>query len=139
MSNERWERAVIKFCHGFSVQDAWEIERFGYKKARLSSKLRLLKVNDSFFDSILVYFYQYFFFVNYILNIFVLQELFELQFDSNTKFKAEVNKISAVDLRSQPLGKDKQGHAYWFQNDDNCQIRVYKEDPDEETWTLVAK
>jgi remodeling and spacing factor 1 len=44
VSNERWEKAIIKFCHGFCVQDAWEIERFGYKKARLSSKLRVLKV-----------------------------------------------------------------------------------------------
>lgn len=62
-----------------------------------------------------------------------------MQFDYNTRFKAEINKMSAEELRSQPLGKDKHGHAYWFQNDNNCQIRVYKEDPDEETWTLVAK
>jgi remodeling and spacing factor 1 len=109
VSNERWEKAIIKFCHGFCVQDAWEIERFGYKKARLSSKLRVLK------------------------------ELLEMQFDYNARFKAEINKMSAEELRSQPLGKDKQGHAYWFQNDNNCQIRVYKEDPDEETWILVAK
>lgn len=44
VSSERWERAIIKLCHGFCSQDAWEIERFGYKKARLSSKLRILKV-----------------------------------------------------------------------------------------------
>lgn len=68
-----------------------------------------------------------------------LQELLEMQFDYNARFKAEINKMSAEELRSQPLGKDKQGHAYWFQNDNNCQIRVYKEDPDEETWILVAK
>ncbi|XP_044262904.1 remodeling and spacing factor 1-like [Tribolium madens] len=109
VSNERWERAIIKFCHTFCSQDAWEIERFGYKKARLSSKIRVLK------------------------------ELLEMQFDYNTRFKAEINKMSAEELRSQPLGKDKQGHAYWYQDDINCQIRVYKEDPDEETWTLVAK
>lgn len=48
VSNERWEKAVIKFCHTFCAQDAWEIERFGYKKARLSSKLRVLKVNKNF-------------------------------------------------------------------------------------------
>lgn len=44
VSNERWEKAVIKLCYSFCKQDAWEIERFGYKKARISSKLRILKV-----------------------------------------------------------------------------------------------
>ncbi|XP_031335091.1 remodeling and spacing factor 1 isoform X1 [Photinus pyralis] len=109
VSSERWERAVIKFCHSFCSQDAWEIERFGYKKARLSSKLRILK------------------------------ELLESQFDYNVKFKNEVNKLSAEELRTQPLGRDQLGHTYWFQSDSSCQIRVYKEDPDEETWALVAK
>ncbi|KAK4883507.1 hypothetical protein RN001_006826 [Aquatica leii] len=109
VSSERWERAIIKFCHGFCSQDAWEIERFGYKKARLSSKLRILK------------------------------ELLEIQFDYNTKFKNEVNKLSAEELRTQPLGRDRLGHIYWFQSDNSCQIRVYKEDLDEETWALVAK
>ncbi|KAF5282832.1 hypothetical protein FQA39_LY17482 [Lamprigera yunnana] len=48
VSSEKWERAIIKFCHGFCTQDAWEIERFGYKKARLSSKLRILKKDITF-------------------------------------------------------------------------------------------
>ncbi|KAF5270331.1 hypothetical protein FQR65_LT05519 [Abscondita terminalis] len=109
VTTERWERALIKFCHGFCSQDAWEIERFGYKKARLSSKLRILK------------------------------QLLETQFDCNSKFKTEVNKLSAGDLRSQPLGRDRLGHIYWFQSDNSCQVRVYKEDLDEETWALVAK
>lgn len=63
----------------------------------------------------------------------------EAQFDFNTKFKAEVNKLTSQELRSQPLGRDKFGHAYWIQNDENYQIRVYKEDLDDEKWTLVAK
>lgn len=45
VSSERWERAVIKICHTFCSQDAWEIERFGYRKARLSVKIRILKVS----------------------------------------------------------------------------------------------
>lgn len=70
---------------------------------------------------------------------FAFQELVEAQFDVNTKFKIEINKLCSKDLRSQPLGRDKFGHAYWFQSDDNYQIRVYKEDLDDEKWTLVAK
>lgn len=48
VSIERWERAVIKFCHmhaGAEFQeDGWEIERLGYKNLRLDGKLRVLKV-----------------------------------------------------------------------------------------------
>lgn len=62
-----------------------------------------------------------------------------MQFDYHTKFKNEVNKLSAESLRAQPLGRDKLGRAYWYQTDNNYQIRIYKEDPDEETWYLVAK
>lgn len=62
-----------------------------------------------------------------------------MQFDYNVKFKTEINKMSADELRSKPLGRDRMGHTYWMQCDESCQIRVYKEDPDEETWVLVAK
>lgn len=36
---------------------------------------------------------------------------------------------------SQPIG-DKMGNAYW---NENCELGVYKEDFDKETWTLVVK
>lgn len=62
-----------------------------------------------------------------------------MQFDFNPKFKTEINKMSAEELRTQPLGKDRLGYAYWLQCDNSCQIRVYREDSDEETWALVAK
>ncbi|CAH0558854.1 unnamed protein product [Brassicogethes aeneus] len=107
--NDKWERVLVQFCHGYSSIDAWEIERFGYKKSKLSCKIRALK------------------------------ELLEAQFDYHVKFKNDINKMSAQDLRSQPLGRDKHGHSYWYMSDENCQIRVFKEDLDEETITLIAK
>lgn len=57
----------------------------------------------------------------------------------NQRFKNEINKLSAKELRVEPLGRDKTGLAYWCQLDDKCNIRVYREDLDEENWELVAK
>lgn len=109
VSVDKWERALAKFAHTYSNSDGWEIERFGYKRCKLSLKLRLLK------------------------------NLLEAQFDGNIKFKAEINTKPADELRSEPLGRDKLGNLYWYQVDSDATLRVYKDDPEEETWQLVAK
>uniref|UniRef100_A0A182JSP0 PHD-type domain-containing protein n=1 Tax=Anopheles christyi TaxID=43041 RepID=A0A182JSP0_9DIPT len=104
----RWELALAKFAHSYSHQDAWEIERFGYKTANLAVKLRVLK------------------------------ELLEGQFDLNTKFKTQINTTAAVDLRLDPLGRDRQGNCYWYFMDESANLQIYQSDPEMETWTLVA-
>ena len=106
---EKWEKALVKFAHTYSASDAWELERFGYRRVSLQLKCRLLK------------------------------NLIESQFDQNEKFKKDINSKTASELRRDPLGTDRLGNAYWYQVDDEANLRVYKEDPDEETWELVAQ
>ncbi|XP_053388432.1 remodeling and spacing factor 1-like, partial [Mercenaria mercenaria] len=108
---DRWERGVVKFCYKYSNVDAWEIERFGYKLAKISTKLTLLK------------------------------NLMESQFDCNNKFKDKVNEIAIDEMRFQPVGRDKDGMAYWYFLDKELNLRVYREhqdDVDSESWELVC-
>ncbi|XP_075149115.1 uncharacterized protein LOC142223163 isoform X2 [Haematobia irritans] len=103
-----WESALSKFCFCYSAQDAWEIERFGYKNASIKVKLRILR------------------------------ELLESQFERNAKFRAKILAQSADSLRSEPIGRDRLGHAYWFTQDNDCNLRIYQEHLDEEIWQVVA-
>ena len=109
--------------------------RFGYKRAKLALRIRIIKA------------------------------LCEAQFDLNARFKLNINKLEAGTLRLQPvrhilkrmiwkfflinrldvflllqlqIGKDKLGNCYWFQVDPEANVRVYREDLDDETWELVA-
>lgn len=51
VSAEKWERALIKFCHSYYIsEDGWELERSGYNKCKIPNRLRILKVSRSLFD-----------------------------------------------------------------------------------------
>lgn len=63
----------------------------------------------------------------------------EVQFDANTKFKNAINLKAANDLRAQPIGKDNLGNVYWYTLDEKCNLYIYQENVDDETWRLVAK
>lgn len=62
----------------------------------------------------------------------------ECQFERNLKFKSDINLVSADDLRSQPLGKDKLGNSYWSMTDEDLNLRIYQEHLDEDIWKVVA-
>lgn len=64
--------------------------------------------------------------------------MLESQFERNLKFKTELSLLSAEELRSQPLGKDKLGNAYWSTIDTNLNLRVYQEHLDEDIWKICA-
>lgn len=64
--------------------------------------------------------------------------MLESQFERNLKFKTELNLLSAEELRSQPLGKDKLGNAYWSTIDTNLNLRIYQEHLDEDIWKICA-
>lgn len=66
------------------------------------------------------------------------QEILESQFDKNPNFRTIVGALSGMELRSQPLGKDKLGNAYWCTVDKQCNLRIYQEHLDEEIWKVVA-
>lgn len=101
----------MRFCQEYSNTDAWELERFGYRNAKLSLRLR------------------------------IFTRLLEAMFDFNQKFKSEVNANSeAAKLRVQSFGRDISGFNYWYQIDADLNFRLYKEEPDEEgSWSLVSK
>ncbi|XP_070494742.1 remodeling and spacing factor 1-like [Chironomus tepperi] len=106
---EKWEKAIIKFCYFYgNMDDAFQIERYGYLHSDFKVKLRILK------------------------------NLLEMQFDVNVKFKNIVNSLPSQKLRLEPFGRDKDGNVYYCHIDEKANVKVYQENTDEETWSVVA-
>lgn len=106
---DRWEKAIVKFCfHYGGSDDAFEVERYGYLHSSFAVKLRIVK------------------------------NLLEGQFDVNTKFKNTINAKPSQELRLEPFGKDKDGNVYYCQIDEKANIKIYQENLDEESWSVVA-
>ncbi|KAL0994638.1 hypothetical protein UPYG_G00125200 [Umbra pygmaea] len=112
VSADRWEKYLVKICHEFNSTWAWELENKGYKDMSVESKTGILK------------------------------HLCESQFDDNIKFKTAINEEDPEQMRLQPIGKDKDGLMYWFQLDQDNNVRVYVEEQDDldgSSWKCIVR
>ncbi|KAL4646968.1 remodeling and spacing factor 1 [Arapaima gigas] len=111
VSADRWEKYLIKMCQELNMTWAWELEKKGYVELTMESKVGILKY------------------------------LCECQFDDNLKFKTTVNEEDPDKMRLQPIGRDKDGLMYWFQLDQDHNVRVYVEEQDDldgSSWKCIA-
>uniref|UniRef100_A0A3P9M116 Remodeling and spacing factor 1b, tandem duplicate 1 n=1 Tax=Oryzias latipes TaxID=8090 RepID=A0A3P9M116_ORYLA len=98
---DRWEKYLVKVCQEFNMTWAWELEEKGYKEMPMESKTGILKF------------------------------LCESQFDENVKFKTAINDEDPDKMRLQPIGRDKDGQMYWYQQDQDNNVRLYIEEQDD--------
>uniref|UniRef100_A0A8C3VGG5 Remodeling and spacing factor 1 n=1 Tax=Catagonus wagneri TaxID=51154 RepID=A0A8C3VGG5_9CETA len=109
---DRWEKYLIKICQEFNSTWAWEMEKKGYLEMSVECKLALLKY------------------------------LCECQFDDNLKFKNIINEEDADTMRLQPIGRDKDGLMYWYQLDQDHNVRMYIEEQDDQdgsSWKCIVR
>ncbi|XP_026865168.2 remodeling and spacing factor 1 isoform X1 [Electrophorus electricus] len=109
---DRWEKYLVKVCQEFNSTWAWELERKGYPEMSIECKTDILKY------------------------------LCECQFDDNLKFKTAVNEEDPEQMRLQPIGRDKEGLLYWFQLDQDQNVRVYVEEQDDldgSSWRCIVR
>ncbi|XP_075272139.1 remodeling and spacing factor 1 [Opisthocomus hoazin] len=109
---DRWEKYLIKMCQEFNSTWAWEMEKKGYLEMSVECKLGILKY------------------------------LCECQFDDNLKFKNIINEEDADAMRLQPIGRDKDGLMYWYQLDQEHNVRMYIEEQDDQdgsTWKCIVR
>ncbi|XP_029555883.1 remodeling and spacing factor 1 [Salmo trutta] len=112
VSADRWEKYLVKVCHEFNSTWAWELENKGYKDMSVECKTGILK------------------------------HLCECQFDDNVKFKTAINEEDPDKMRLLPIGKDKDGLMYWFQLDQDKNVRVYVEEQDDldgSSWNCIVR
>ncbi|KAM9846746.1 remodeling and spacing factor 1 [Aulostomus maculatus] len=112
VSADRWEKYLVKICQEFNTTWAWEIEQKGYKEMTMECKTGILKY------------------------------LCECQFDENVKFKTTINEEDPDKMRLQPIGRDKDGQMYWFQLDQENNVRVYVEEQDDldgSSWKCIVR
>ncbi|XP_036441284.1 LOW QUALITY PROTEIN: remodeling and spacing factor 1 [Colossoma macropomum] len=112
VSSERWEKHLVKVCQEFNSTWAWELERKGYPEMSMECKTDILKY------------------------------LCECQFDDNLKFKTAVNEEDPDQMRLQPIGRDREGLLYWFQLDQDQNVRVYVEEQDDldgSSWRCIVR
>uniref|UniRef100_A0A3Q1JS51 PHD-type domain-containing protein n=1 Tax=Anabas testudineus TaxID=64144 RepID=A0A3Q1JS51_ANATE len=112
VSADRWEKYLVKVCQDFNTTWAWELEQKGYKEMALECKTGILKY------------------------------LCECQFDENVKFKTAINEEDPDKMRLQPIGRDKDGQMYWFQLDQDSNVRVYVEEQDDldgSSWKCIVR
>lgn len=75
-------------------------------------------------------------------SITVFQYLCECQFDDNLKFKNIINEEDADTMRLQPIGRDKDGLMYWYQLDQDHNVRMYIEEQDDQdgsSWKCIVR
>ncbi|XP_065116640.1 remodeling and spacing factor 1 isoform X1 [Paramisgurnus dabryanus] len=112
VSADRWEKYLIKVCQDFNTTWAWELEKKGYREMTVECKTGILKY------------------------------LCECQFDDNVKFKNAINEEDPDKMRLQPIGKDKDGLMYWFQLDQDHNVRIYVEEQDDldgSSWKCIVR
>ncbi|KAI7793692.1 remodeling and spacing factor 1 [Triplophysa rosa] len=112
VSADRWEKYLIKLCQEFNTTWAWELEKKGYPEMTVESKIGILKY------------------------------LCECQFDDNVKFKTAINEEDPDKMRLQPIGRDKDGLMYWFQLDQDHNVRIYVEEQDDldgSSWKCIVR
>uniref|UniRef100_A0A1A7X698 Remodeling and spacing factor 1 n=1 Tax=Iconisemion striatum TaxID=60296 RepID=A0A1A7X698_9TELE len=112
VSADRWEKHLVKICQEVNAAWAWELEQKGYKELPVEGKTAILKY------------------------------LCECQFDENIKFKTAINDEDPDKMRLQPIGRDKDGQMYWFQLDQDDNVRVYVEEQDDldgSSWKCIVR
>lgn len=90
----------------------------------------------------MLHLYHIFVFINPIYLVFLWQYLCECQFDDNVKFKNAINEEDPDKMRLQPIGRDKDGLMYWFQLDQDHNVRIYVEEQDDldgSSWKCIVR